>query len=236
MDKFITVTADISQDAFEYLYKYSLRMNMDISSAINSIILFDESPVETRDKKEYDGKDESERQRCRLFIAEMLKDGDKESGVIIRAATSAGFSQSKAQRSMGDVSDFYYKEAKSIRRLKVDMESLRDSCNQKSVCRFCGSENESVFGKSGMCDGCKREYHRVLANNSRARRLGLICDLTLEEWIGVLRANDGKCAYCGGNFEEMDHIIQIEDGGGTTVGNVAPSCKRCNLDKKKIGH
>jgi len=76
-----------------------------------------------------------------------------------------------------------------------------------------------------------KESWRVKANNARALLLGRICDLTLEQWAETLERFGWKCVYCGREFEEMDHIIAIEDGGGTTKDNVAPSCKKCNRDK-----
>ena len=46
----------------------------------------------------------------------------------------------------------------------------------------------------------------------------------------------GICHYCGGRFppEEltMDHIVPISRGGKSKRGNLVPSCKKCNVNKK----
>ncbi|NVN97916.1 MAG: HNH endonuclease [Geobacteraceae bacterium] len=48
----------------------------------------------------------------------------------------------------------------------------------------------------------------------------------------------GKCYYCGNFFlpEDltMDHVVPIIRGGKSTRGNVVPSCKECNNNKKYL--
>lgn len=50
------------------------------------------------------------------------------------------------------------------------------------------------------------------------------------------KTSKGRCAHCGGAFSPrdltMDHVIPIIRGGKSTKGNVVPSCKRCNSEKK----
>lgn len=47
---------------------------------------------------------------------------------------------------------------------------------------------------------------------------------------------EGVCHYCGGNFPPadltMDHIVPIARGGKSNKGNLVPSCKNCNNNKK----
>ena len=47
---------------------------------------------------------------------------------------------------------------------------------------------------------------------------------------------EGVCHYCGGNFDRdlltMDHIVPLARGGKSTKGNLVPSCKQCNSNKK----
>jgi 5-methylcytosine-specific restriction endonuclease McrA len=40
-----------------------------------------------------------------------------------------------------------------------------------------------------------------------------------------------KCAYCGGKFEHMDHVIPLSKGGPHCLANLRPSCAHCNLSK-----
>lgn len=37
-----------------------------------------------------------------------------------------------------------------------------------------------------------------------------------------------SCVYCGGPFEEVDHVIPVALGGTHVLGNLRPSCTRCN--------
>lgn len=39
------------------------------------------------------------------------------------------------------------------------------------------------------------------------------------------------CVYCGGAFEEIDHVIPVKAGGPHTLANVRPSCADCNRSK-----
>jgi 5-methylcytosine-specific restriction protein A len=52
------------------------------------------------------------------------------------------------------------------------------------------------------------------------------------------RVQRGICAYCGERFLPreltMDHVVPIARGGRSAKGNVVPSCKKCNVDKKLL--
>jgi 5-methylcytosine-specific restriction endonuclease McrA len=40
-----------------------------------------------------------------------------------------------------------------------------------------------------------------------------------------------QCAYCGGEFQEIDHFIPLCAGGPHELDNVRPSCTTCNRRK-----
>jgi len=46
----------------------------------------------------------------------------------------------------------------------------------------------------------------------------------------------GICYYCQKQFPAqeltMDHVVPLARGGRSTKGNVAPSCQKCNSEKK----
>ena len=50
------------------------------------------------------------------------------------------------------------------------------------------------------------------------------------------KISEGVCHYCGGKFDPknmtMDHIVPISRGGKSVKGNIVPSCKNCNTNKK----
>ncbi len=53
-------------------------------------------------------------------------------------------------------------------------------------------------------------------------------------WLTKL--NQGICHYCEKKFKRteltMDHIVPLARGGKSTKGNIVPSCKSCNVNKK----
>jgi 5-methylcytosine-specific restriction protein A len=46
----------------------------------------------------------------------------------------------------------------------------------------------------------------------------------------------GGCYHCGGKFSPkdltMDHLVPVIRGGRSTKGNLVPSCKKCNTERK----
>lgn len=60
-------------------------------------------------------------------------------------------------------------------------------------------------------------------------------ELKRSQWWKNILAK-GLCHYCGARFPSkeltMDHVVPIARGGSSTKGNVVPSCKSCNRDKK----
>lgn len=75
------------------------------------------------------------------------------------------------------------------------------------------------------------EKETVTQQNRRAVREGVVADLTIEQWIATLESWGFKCAYCGGEYQVMEHIIPVSQGGGTTVDNCVPACFSCNIRK-----
>ncbi|MER7743345.1 HNH endonuclease signature motif containing protein [Streptomyces sp. NPDC096538] len=51
------------------------------------------------------------------------------------------------------------------------------------------------------------------------------------EWLCVLTANDGRCVYCNGPSQTMDHVISFADGGADDLCNLVPVCRACNRSK-----
>lgn len=52
------------------------------------------------------------------------------------------------------------------------------------------------------------------------------------------RKERGLCAHCGKTVDPseitMDHIVPISRGGKSAKGNIVPSCKTCNNEKKHL--
>ena len=47
----------------------------------------------------------------------------------------------------------------------------------------------------------------------------------------VINRYGDSCAYCRGEFQELDHYVPVSKGGTHTLDNVRPSCTRCNRSK-----
>ena len=60
-------------------------------------------------------------------------------------------------------------------------------------------------------------------------------ELRASEWWKRKRAK-GICHHCGKQFPPkeltMDHLVPIIRGGKSTKGNLVPSCKKCNSERK----
>ena len=65
--------------------------------------------------------------------------------------------------------------------------------------------------------------------------MGLEATLTLEEWEEKAEMWGGQCAYCGtAPWSDLDHLVDLQFGGGTTIENCFPVCHPCNLRKQSI--
>ena len=60
-------------------------------------------------------------------------------------------------------------------------------------------------------------------------------ELRASQWWKRKRAA-GICHHCGGKFPPreltMDHVVPVVRGGKSTKGNLVPSCKKCNTERK----
>jgi 5-methylcytosine-specific restriction endonuclease McrA len=60
-------------------------------------------------------------------------------------------------------------------------------------------------------------------------------ELRASQWWKRKRAA-GLCHHCGERFPPgdltMDHLVPIIRGGKSTKGNLVPSCKKCNAERK----
>lgn len=76
---------------------------------------------------------------------------------------------------------------------------------------------------------------KLAGQNQRAKQAGARHDLTLEQWQETLEYFRQKCAYCGGEYEVIEHYLPVSIAG-TTVSNCVPACLKCNIMKDKKGH
>ena len=84
-----------------------------------------------------------------------------------------------------------------------------------------------------------REQRRINLCNYRARKRQVHHHpYTTEQIEARIQQFDCCCAYCGKQLElgkkgwvHMDHFLPISSGGSDTIGNIIPSCIKCNSGK-----
>lgn len=90
---------------------------------------------------------------------------------------------------------------------------------------------DQLESKKEYMRGYMREYRekqKRLLGNSKLCENGL----PLSEWSAVLDFFNHECAYCGAKDGlEQEHIIPVNDGGTYRIGNIVPSCRKCNASK-----
>jgi 5-methylcytosine-specific restriction endonuclease McrA len=82
-----------------------------------------------------------------------------------------------------------------------------------------------------------RQAHRVRFRMYQQRRDALkvsqsVGTVTDADVVRLVRRFDHRCAYCGAQWEQLDHVIPISRGGAHSIGNLLPACGRCNRSKK----
>lgn len=107
----------------------------------------------------------------------------------------------------------------TCRRCKIEFLSRR----QVTLCEQCGINDRKTQSRI-------IKYHKRIS-----KQAGLPATLALWQWIDTLRYFQGKCAYCQEQpYEELDHFIPTDAGGGTTARNCVPACKACNNAKSNF--
>ena len=61
---------------------------------------------------------------------------------------------------------------------------------------------------------------------------GNLYNKNLKEFI--FSKTKGRCSYCGGKAEEIDHIVPRSNGGTNSSYNLTPACRSCNEKKSNL--
>lgn len=85
--------------------------------------------------------------------------------------------------------------------------------------------------------GHKRKWEKANPDKTREKTLRRRAMLALVSIYKVSPKDIAKilrqpCLYCGAKSEHIDHIIPLNKGGFHSMGNLGPSCMRCNSSKK----
>lgn len=69
----------------------------------------------------------------------------------------------------------------------------------------------------------------------RARLAGAFGGHSLSEWEQKKEAFGNRCGYCGATGKIVrDHDQPLSRGGSHNIGNIVPSCVRCNSQKRAL--
>jgi|SRR5690625_2667628 len=143
-------------------------------------------------------------------------------------------------------------EVAALKRIGLNAPAPR---NTVRPCSRCKTPTIGIMNYSRTCDDCKRRARREWKRNSPSRRKhkriyrakrraierGAQADRI--DPIKVFERDKWRCHLCGcrtpkrlrGSYEpnapELDHIIPLAAGGSHTWGNVACSCRECNIAK-----
>lgn len=78
----------------------------------------------------------------------------------------------------------------------------------------------------------KDAVHERVRRRKLLKRRVTIVGMNTEAIVARIAFYGNKCAYCGGPYEHLDHVIPLARGGKHCPANLRPACARCNLSKK----
>lgn len=117
---------------------------------------------------------------------------------------------------------------------KAWREANRDAISEKFVAWYeANREQQRERGRAWA----KANPDKTLAAGVRRRAriaAATIQQFTLAEMRQRIAVFGGRCAYCGGPHEHMDHVKPIAKGGPHCLANLRPACAKCNLKKNDM--
>ena len=80
-----------------------------------------------------------------------------------------------------------------------------------------------------------KEHKEATIRYTSKRRMNIkkatIIEFTGDQLNQRMSVFGNKCAYCGGIFQHIDHVIPLSRGGYHCLANLRPACAHCNLSK-----
>lgn len=102
-------------------------------------------------------------------------------------------------------------------------------CDQPFVHTWLGASSSRYCSAECLRRANRRGY--------KARQRGSQGTFTWTEFMRIFLLFDRRCAYCGITVEgqpEPDHVIPLARRGHNFIGNILPSCRECNADKRDV--
>jgi 5-methylcytosine-specific restriction endonuclease McrA len=81
----------------------------------------------------------------------------------------------------------------------------------------------------------RRAVRKAADARRRSRKLEADGSYTYTEWLSLVNAYRGRCAYCARvGVLHADHRIPLARGGSNSIANILPACPLCNLRKSTM--
>lgn len=190
-------------------------------------------------------------ERCHKIVLRRVRGGQSDAGRFCsRECAFAAMSAAKAQRDIERQAKqraqrLVRSEASALRRIASYVE--RPVLLSVS-CRHCG-EGFKARRNGGLhkivCDNCKRAREKALRRAAKLHRKAIKRGANADriDPVKVFERDKWRCHLCGcmtakkyrgtanDKAPELEHIVSLADGGSHTWGNVACSCRKCNIKK-----
>jgi hypothetical protein len=142
--------------------------------------------------------------------------------------------------------EYYRRHDSSKQRAKKYYKNNKNKCLDAS--KKWRQNNKQAFLKASQTwkknnqDQYRQKHREWIKNNAELvrkynqKRRALKFDATIQDFT-LRELNDRmsvfyfRCAYCGGPFEQIDHVIPLSKGGKHCLSNLRPACRFCNLSK-----
>lgn len=156
------------------------------------------------------------RNRARLVAAQ--KKYRTRNAEKVRAANRAYYVRTRPAR---------LEYSRTVQRNKKDYYAFRNAENRR-----LRPDQYRAIARNWAHSSSGRICIRVKNHNRRERVRGAGDGLTAAQLTRLLAAFDGVCAWCSNAAgATLDHVVSLKRGGAHAVGNIVPSCKRCNSKK-----
>lgn len=110
--------------------------------------------------------------------------------------------------------------------LKKSREKTRENSRKQ---RLINPEN--IRKSRRKWDAAHPVQLRAKSHARRVRELGASGYATHEQIQARIDYYGNCCAYCGGPYEHLDHVIPLSKGGTAWPANLRPACQPCNHRK-----
>ena len=99
--------------------------------------------------------------------------------------------------------------------------------NRDAAYRLAHPEKVKIWEKNRS----KKPARLAQKLKNRADRMAMTGKCSAQQLRARLAFYGYRCAYCGGPFEHVDHVIPVARGGTNWPANLRPACRKCNQRK-----